>query len=216
MTDATGGHYVSNMNPSPRVFPIPLYNPDDYDLGKKTGRNATLNVTGFIGFFLERIQGNEAYGRIFPITGVICGDNAHADSPPCIRDPAGAVTMVRLSSVIVSDDSGFRSTARRAVARARPFRSALPTIDSRVKAFHPTSSSLTAVLEPQSTMQTVERVRIACADRQHLLRGAGRGPGSDSPLDARRRQRIPDVAAGSRDAGRRHSSYGGTARSGAG
>ena len=41
------GHYVSTMNPSPRVFPIPLYNPDDYDLGKKTGRNATLNVTGF-------------------------------------------------------------------------------------------------------------------------------------------------------------------------
>ena len=68
--DATGGHYVSNINPSPRVFPIPLYNPDEYDLGKKTGRNATLIVTGFIGFFLEDIQGNEAYGRIFPITGV--------------------------------------------------------------------------------------------------------------------------------------------------
>jgi hypothetical protein len=68
--DASGGHYVSTMNPSPRVFPIPLYNPDDYDLGKKTGRNATLNVAGFIGFFLEDVQGNEAYGRIFPITGV--------------------------------------------------------------------------------------------------------------------------------------------------
>src|SRR5262245_37591273 len=48
--------YVSSMHPSPRVFPIPLYNPDDYDLGKKTGRNATLNVTGFIGFFLEDIS----------------------------------------------------------------------------------------------------------------------------------------------------------------
>jgi putative Flp pilus-assembly TadE/G-like protein len=68
--DATGGHYVSTKNPSPRVFPIPLYNPDEYDLGKKTGRNATLVVTGFIGFFLEDIKGNEAYGRIFPITGV--------------------------------------------------------------------------------------------------------------------------------------------------
>jgi hypothetical protein len=68
--DAGGGHYVSTMNPSPRVFPIPLYDPDDYDLGKKTGRNATLNVTGFIGFFLDHISGNEAYGRIFPITGV--------------------------------------------------------------------------------------------------------------------------------------------------
>jgi hypothetical protein len=27
-------------------------------------------VAGFIGFFLEDVQGNEAYGRIFPITGV--------------------------------------------------------------------------------------------------------------------------------------------------
>jgi len=70
VSDATGGHYVSSKNPSPRVFPIPLYNPDQYDLGKKTGRNATLNVTGFIGFFLEDVRGNEAYGRIFPITGV--------------------------------------------------------------------------------------------------------------------------------------------------
>ena len=73
--------YVSSMNPSPRVFPIPLYNPDDYDLGKKTGRNATLNVTGFIGFFLEDIQGNEAYGRIFPITGVSAATSPTPTAP---------------------------------------------------------------------------------------------------------------------------------------
>ncbi len=79
--DATGGHYVSSMNPSPRVFPIPLYNPDDYDLGKKTGRNATLNVAGFIGFFLERVQGNEAYGRIFPITGVNAATSPSPTAP---------------------------------------------------------------------------------------------------------------------------------------
>jgi hypothetical protein len=80
-SDATGGHYVSSMNPSPRVFPIPLYNPDAYDLGKKTGRNATLNVTGFIGFFLERVQGNEAYGRIFPITGVNAIEGPSTSTP---------------------------------------------------------------------------------------------------------------------------------------
>ena len=80
-SDATGGHYVSNMNPSPRVFPIPLYNPDDYDLGKKTGRNATLNVSGFIGFFLENVQGNEAYGRIFPITGVTAATSPTPTAP---------------------------------------------------------------------------------------------------------------------------------------
>jgi hypothetical protein len=81
LDDATGGHYVSTKNPSPRVFPIPLYNPDDYDLGKKTGRNATLNVTGFIGFFLDHIQGNEAYGRIFPITGVTAATSPTPTAP---------------------------------------------------------------------------------------------------------------------------------------
>ena len=80
-SDASGGHYVSSMNPSPRVFPIPLYNPNDYDLGKKTGRNATLNVSGFIGFFLERVQGNEAYGRIFPITGVTAATTPSPTAP---------------------------------------------------------------------------------------------------------------------------------------
>ena len=33
---------VSPLGRSPRIFPIPLYNPDEYDKGKETGRNATL------------------------------------------------------------------------------------------------------------------------------------------------------------------------------
>ena len=68
--DATGGHYVSNINPSPRVFPIPLYDPEIYDRDKQTGRGATLVVAKWLGFFLEDISGSEVYGRIFPITGV--------------------------------------------------------------------------------------------------------------------------------------------------
>jgi len=64
------GDYVSTKRPSPRVFPIPLYNPDEYQLGMQTGRNATLNVTNWLGFFLENIAGGQATGRIFPITGV--------------------------------------------------------------------------------------------------------------------------------------------------
>jgi putative Flp pilus-assembly TadE/G-like protein len=64
------GDYVSTQRPSPRVFPIPLYNPDEYQKAKQEGRVATLKVTRFIGFFLTDITGGEARGRIFPITGV--------------------------------------------------------------------------------------------------------------------------------------------------
>jgi len=56
---------------SPRVFPIPLYDPAFYDSGKRNGRMADLKVANWIGFFLEDIQGNNLYGRITGIAGMI-------------------------------------------------------------------------------------------------------------------------------------------------
>jgi hypothetical protein len=55
---------------SPRVFPIPLYDPIFYDSGKRNGRTADLKVANWIGFFLEDVQGNNIIGRITPITGL--------------------------------------------------------------------------------------------------------------------------------------------------
>ena len=56
---------------SPRVFPIPLYDPVFYDSGKRNGRTADLKVANWIGFFLEDVQGNNIIGRITPISGLI-------------------------------------------------------------------------------------------------------------------------------------------------
>ncbi len=56
---------------SPRVFPIPLYDPPYYDTGKRNGRYADLKVANWLGFFIEDIQGNTLWGRITPIIGVI-------------------------------------------------------------------------------------------------------------------------------------------------
>ena len=55
---------------SPRVFPIPLYDPVYYDSGKRNGRNADLKTANWVGFFLEEVQGNGLWGRIIPITGI--------------------------------------------------------------------------------------------------------------------------------------------------
>jgi Flp pilus assembly protein TadG len=56
---------------SPRVFPIPLYDPDYYDYGKQTGRVASLKTANWIGFFVEYIgNGSEIHGRIIPIGGI--------------------------------------------------------------------------------------------------------------------------------------------------
>jgi Flp pilus assembly protein TadG len=55
---------------SPRVFPIPLYDPEFYDSGKASGRVATLRVANWIGFFAEEVTGEGIIGRIIPIGGI--------------------------------------------------------------------------------------------------------------------------------------------------
>ena len=63
---------------TPRIFPIPLYDPDLYDQGKINGRNATLIMRNWVGFFVEDRVGNEVHGRITPILGTIDPDGAAA------------------------------------------------------------------------------------------------------------------------------------------
>jgi Flp pilus assembly protein TadG len=55
---------------SPRVFPIPLYDPIYYDSGVRMGRTADLKVANWIGYFAESVSGYSIYGRIIPIGGI--------------------------------------------------------------------------------------------------------------------------------------------------
>jgi hypothetical protein len=79
--DSVHNTVVSTMHPSPRVFPIPLYNPDEYDQGKVNGRNATLIVSNWMGFFLESVNGNQAVGRVCPITGATAATSPTPTTP---------------------------------------------------------------------------------------------------------------------------------------
>jgi hypothetical protein len=79
--DPAKNDYVSSKRPSPRVFPIPLYNPDEYQGGKETGRTATLIVSNWMGFFLEDVKGDEAYGRIVPIVGTKALEGPSTSTP---------------------------------------------------------------------------------------------------------------------------------------
>ena len=65
--DVAGSTYKGQ---SPRVFPIPLYDPIIYDSGKRNGRVADLVTANWIGFFAESVQGNGIFGRIIPIGGI--------------------------------------------------------------------------------------------------------------------------------------------------
>jgi hypothetical protein len=59
---------------SPRVFPIPLYDPVHYAQGKANGRFADFKVANWIGFFVVEVSGAEIYGRIIPISGIVDSD----------------------------------------------------------------------------------------------------------------------------------------------
>ena len=52
----------SPMKKSPRVFPIPLYDPIYYAEGKRNGRTADLKVANWIGFFLDHIRATTSTG----------------------------------------------------------------------------------------------------------------------------------------------------------
>jgi len=84
---STGTVKGSAFGHSPRVFPIPLYDPPFYDEGKRNGRYADLKVANWIGFFLESTQGNGIYGRIIPIAGIRDTNSPYAEGvfPLAIR-----------------------------------------------------------------------------------------------------------------------------------
>jgi Flp pilus assembly protein TadG len=69
--DTTKNEVHSSMRPSPRVVVIPLFDPVYYYTGKMNGRNASLKFVNYLGFFLERMNGNEVVGRITPVAGVM-------------------------------------------------------------------------------------------------------------------------------------------------
>jgi Flp pilus assembly protein TadG len=60
---------------SPRVRPIPLFDPYYYDTGVSGGRNASLLFVNYLGFFIEEMRGNEVVGRVCPIGGSREGSN---------------------------------------------------------------------------------------------------------------------------------------------
>ena len=75
---------------SPRVRPIPLFDPYYYDTGIAGGRNASLKFVNYLGFFIEEMRGGEVIGVITPIGGQRSGNG----EPPTAAFPA-AIRLVQ-------------------------------------------------------------------------------------------------------------------------
>jgi Flp pilus assembly protein TadG len=68
--DPNNKRVISTKHPSPRVRAIPLFDPQYYADGKLNGRNASLKFVNYLGFFIDKMDGNDIYGYITPIGGL--------------------------------------------------------------------------------------------------------------------------------------------------
>jgi hypothetical protein len=82
--DATRNKVISEYNPSPRIFPIPLYDPDFLQDNITHGRNASLKMVGWVPYFLEDRNGNNVTGYVTKMVGTI--------DPSAGPAPAGSLT----------------------------------------------------------------------------------------------------------------------------
>jgi hypothetical protein len=53
---------------SPRIVAIPVYNPDIFNAGTPSGR-IDITIVKVLGFFVERMQGNDVVGRLMAYPG---------------------------------------------------------------------------------------------------------------------------------------------------
>jgi hypothetical protein len=60
----------SKFGVSPRVTPLPLFDPEYYATGKANGRTADFKLANVMGYFIDKRVGNQVYGYITPLTGI--------------------------------------------------------------------------------------------------------------------------------------------------
>jgi hypothetical protein len=65
---------------SPRIRPIPVYNPVDMANGAQHGKNIVLNDVNYLGFFIEPLQAGQVKGRLTKLLGYF--DNNAGPAPP--------------------------------------------------------------------------------------------------------------------------------------
>ena len=70
--DAGSRRVVSSLSPSPRIIVLPVFDPDVYDAARSQGRTE-IEISNFVGFFIESVGAGGVLGRIVPATGLLRG-----------------------------------------------------------------------------------------------------------------------------------------------
>ena len=188
---------------SPRVFPIPLYDPIVYDSGKRNGRNADLMTATGSASSSKRCRatgsgGASSRSRVFA-TGA--GRHRRLESE---GHPAGPVTAQRERRDSNGATRSIHRHARRRIQTAGRHaccaRAACPSASSKAArprtAVGPDLVVVDIRADASSGMAAIERLRAGTADMADLRDRRGRRSRPDPAGDARRRQRVLPVEPG--------------------
>ena len=69
---STGG--CPGRSHSPRIVAIPIFDTAAYEDGRQSGR-VTIRIVNILGFFIDRIQSNDVYGRLVTVPALVSANN---------------------------------------------------------------------------------------------------------------------------------------------
>jgi hypothetical protein len=71
---STGG--CPGRSHSPRVVAIPIFDTAAYEDGRQSGR-VTIRIVNILGFFIDRLQGNDVYGILVTTPALYSASNGN-------------------------------------------------------------------------------------------------------------------------------------------
>lgn len=88
--NSASNRVISSQNPSPRTVVVPVYDPLYFDQGKQAGNFTQIRISNFVGFFIDRVEGDDVIGRIVPVAGLL-----DSGGPAPIGSFARAIRLVQ-------------------------------------------------------------------------------------------------------------------------
>jgi hypothetical protein len=76
---------------SPRIVVVPVFDTGAYEDGRQTGR-LVVRVVNILGFFIDRVQGNDILGYLVTASGLVGGGNGNLNDDSAFTK---AIVLVR-------------------------------------------------------------------------------------------------------------------------
>ena len=88
--NSASNRVVSTHNPSPRIVAVPVYDPLQFDQGRRVNDFTRIRISNFIGVFIDHVEGNNVIAYLTPLAGQVS-----AGTPAPVGSFARATRLVQ-------------------------------------------------------------------------------------------------------------------------